>query len=141
MKDKSFVKESPQNKSKSIVVGLDIGTTKIACFVGVKNEHGKIEIISMGKSKSLGVKKGVVFNMKKTVMSIEKAILDTQKNVKDGDLVLKHVIGAPTSRWRHLAQHCRRRSSAVFRTDRVLRQFSRRSCPYLTVEMNKAHTQ
>ena len=53
MKDKSFAKESPQNKSKSIVVGLDIGTTKIACFVGVKNEHGKIEIISMGKSKSL----------------------------------------------------------------------------------------
>ena len=92
MKDKSFAKESTQNKSKSIVVGLDIGTTKIACFVGVKNEHGKIEIISMGKSKSLGVKKGVVFNMKKTVMSIEKAILDTQKNVKDGDLVLKHVI-------------------------------------------------
>ena len=41
MKDKSFAKESTQNKSKSIVVGLDIGTTKIACFVGVKNEHGK----------------------------------------------------------------------------------------------------
>jgi cell division protein FtsA len=92
MKDKSFAKESTQNKSKSIVVGLDIGTTKIACFVGVKNEHGKIEIISMGKSKSLGVKKGVVFNIQETIDSIEKAIIDTQKNVKDGDLVLKHVI-------------------------------------------------
>jgi len=79
MKDKSFAKESPQNKSKSIVVGLDIGTTKIACFVGVKNEHGKIEIISMGKSKSLGVKKGVVDNIQKTIESIEKAIVDTQK--------------------------------------------------------------
>ena len=60
MKDKSFAKKPIENKSnvdRSIVVGLDIGTTKIACFVGVKNEHGKIEIISMGKSKSLGVKK------------------------------------------------------------------------------------
>ena len=52
MKDKSFAKKSTQNKSnetaidQSIVVGLDIGTTKIACFVGVKNDHGKIEIIS-----------------------------------------------------------------------------------------------
>ena len=90
MKDKSFAKESPQNKSKSIVVGLDIGT-KIACFVGVKNEQ-EPEIISMGKSKSLGVKKGVVFNIQETIDSIEKAIIDTQKNVKDGDLVLKHVI-------------------------------------------------
>ena len=77
---------------KDLVVGLDIGTTKIACFVGVKNEHGKIEIISMGKSKSLGVKKGVVWNIQQTIDSIEKAIEDTQKNVKEGNLVLKHVV-------------------------------------------------
>ena len=92
MKDKSFVKKPVEKKSKSIVVGLDIGTTKIACFVGVKNDHGKIEIISMGKSKSLGVKKGVVVNMIETIKSIEKAIIDTQKNVKEGDLVLKNVV-------------------------------------------------
>lgn len=91
MKDKSFAKKSADKKSKSIVVGLDIGTTKIACFVGVKNDHGKIEIISMGKSKSLGVKKGVVFNIAETIKSIEKAIEDTQTNVKEGNLVLKHV--------------------------------------------------
>ena len=98
MKDKSFAKKSSQNKSngtaidQSIVVGLDIGTTKIACFVGVKNDHGKIEIISMGKSKSIGVKQGVVFNIGETIESIEKAIEDTQKNVKEGNLVLKHVV-------------------------------------------------
>jgi len=38
-----------------VIVGLDIGTTKIACFVGKKNEHGKIEILSMGKSDSHGL--------------------------------------------------------------------------------------
>ena len=98
MKDKSFARRSTQNKpnkkavDQSIVVGLDIGTTKIACFVGIKNDHGKIEIISKGKSKSIGVKQGVVFNIGETIESIEKAIEDTQQNVEDGNLVLKHVV-------------------------------------------------
>jgi cell division protein FtsA len=63
-----------------IVVGLDIGTTKIACFVGTKNEHGKIEILSMGKSESLGVIRGIVSNIEKTVTSIETAINEAQTN-------------------------------------------------------------
>jgi cell division protein FtsA len=92
MKDKSFAKKPVENKSKSVVVGLDIGTTKIACFVGVKNDHGKIEIISMGRTKSLGVKKGVVFNIAETIKSIERAIEDTQGNVQEGDLVIKNVV-------------------------------------------------
>ena len=92
MKDKSFAKKPVEKKSKSVVVGLDIGTTKIACFVGVKNDHGKIEIISLGKTKSLGVKKGVVFNIAETIRSIERAIEDTQGNVKDGSLVIKNVV-------------------------------------------------
>ena len=50
-----------------VIVGLDIGTTKIACFVGRMNEHGKIEILSMGKSDSLGVSRGVVSNIEKTI--------------------------------------------------------------------------
>lgn len=57
-----------------IVVGLDIGTTKIACFVGRKNEHGKIEILSMGKAESLGVSRGMVSNIDKTVISIVEAV-------------------------------------------------------------------
>ena len=92
MKDKSFAKKPVEKQSKSVVVGLDIGTTKIACFVGVKNDHGKIEIISVGKTKSLGVKKGVVFNIAETIKSIERAIEDTQGNVKDGNLVIKNVV-------------------------------------------------
>ena len=92
MKDKSFAEKSVDPVNKSVVVGLDIGTTKIACFVGVKNEHGKIEIISQGKSESLGVKKGVVFNIDKTIKSIKAAIEDTARNCPDGDLNLKNVV-------------------------------------------------
>jgi cell division protein FtsA len=70
-----------------IVVGLDIGTTKIACFVGRKNEHGKIEILSMGKSESLGVTRGVVSNIEKTVQSIKTAVAEAQERV-DGELTI-----------------------------------------------------
>jgi cell division protein FtsA len=71
-----------------IVVGLDIGTTKIACFVGRKNEHGKIEILSMGKSESLGVKRGMVSNIEQTVDSIRTAVKETLDNI-DGNSELE----------------------------------------------------
>ncbi|MES2557684.1 MAG: cell division protein FtsA [Bacteroidota bacterium] len=76
--------------SKTIVVGLDIGTTKIACLVGTKNEHGKIEIISMGKSESLGVSRGIVSNIEKTVQSIKSAVEEAQDRV-DADLIIRIV--------------------------------------------------
>ena len=41
-------------------VGLDIGTTKIVAIIGKENEYGKIEILGIGRSKSLGVHRGVV---------------------------------------------------------------------------------
>ena len=61
-------------KSSDIVVGLDIGTTKIAAIVGRKNEHGKIEILGHGRTESIGVKRGVVSNIENTVNSIKTAI-------------------------------------------------------------------
>lgn len=61
-----------------IVVGLDIGTTKIVAIVGRKNEHGKLEILGMGRSESIGVSRGVVSNIDKTVDSIKKAIDDAE---------------------------------------------------------------
>lgn len=70
-----------------VIVGLDIGTTKIACFVGRKNEHGKIEILSMGTSESLGVMRGMVSNIQKTVQSIQVAVQEAQANV-DGQLII-----------------------------------------------------
>lgn len=48
-----------------IIVGLDIGTTKIVAIVGRQNEYGKLEILGMGKSESLGVTRGVVTNIEK----------------------------------------------------------------------------
>ncbi|MBP7849338.1 MAG: cell division protein FtsA [Lentimicrobiaceae bacterium] len=57
-------------KSSEIIVGLDIGTTKIAAIVGRRNEFGKIEILGAGKSLSLGVRRGMVFNIDHTVNSI-----------------------------------------------------------------------
>lgn len=57
-----------------IIVGLDIGTTKIACIVGRKNEFDKIEILGNGKTESIGVKRGVVANIEHTVKSIRTAV-------------------------------------------------------------------
>ena len=68
-----------------IIVGLDIGTTKIACFVGRKNEHGKIEILSMGKTESLGVMRGMVSNIEKTIQSIDGAVKEAEERI-EGEL-------------------------------------------------------
>lgn len=61
-------------EQEKIIVGLDIGTTKICAIVGRKNEFGKLEVLGMGKAESEGVVKGIVFNIDKTVYAIEKAI-------------------------------------------------------------------
>ena len=54
-----------------IAVGLDIGTTKIVAMIGRYNEYGKLEILGLGKSKSLGVHRGVVNNITQTIQSIQ----------------------------------------------------------------------
>ena len=46
---------SEERKNINVVVGLDIGTTKIACFIGRETEHEKLEILSMGRAESIGV--------------------------------------------------------------------------------------
>ena len=91
MKDKSFVeKEDSGQGNTRVIVGLDIGTTKIACFIGRKNEYNKIEIISMGKSESMGVMHGVVTNIEKTVQSIISAVSEAQ-SCDGGSLIIKNV--------------------------------------------------
>lgn len=55
-------------------VGLDIGTTKIVAMIGRKNEYGKLEILGVGRSKSLGVHRGVVNNITQTIQSIQQAV-------------------------------------------------------------------
>ena len=61
-------------ESSEIIVGLDIGTTKIAAIVGRRNEFNKIEILGHGRTDSYGVKRGVVSNIENTVNSIKTAI-------------------------------------------------------------------
>ena len=66
-----------------IIVGLDIGTTKIACIVGRKGANGKIEILGYGKAPSTGVIRGIVINIEETVNAIKAAVdeASAQSNV------------------------------------------------------------
>ena len=57
-----------------IIVGLDIGTTKIAAIAGRKNEFGKLEILGFGLAKSNGVQHGMVLNIDQTITAIESAL-------------------------------------------------------------------
>lgn len=61
-------------------VGLDIGTTKIVAIIGKENEYGKIEVVGMGRSKSLGVHRGVVNNITQTIQSIQQAVEQAESN-------------------------------------------------------------
>jgi cell division protein FtsA len=76
--------------ASELVVGVDIGTTKIAAIVGRKNEFGKIEILGVGKSESLGVNRGVVVNIEQTVASIKAAvsIAADKANVDIGEVIV-----------------------------------------------------
>lgn len=63
-----------------IIVGLDIGTTKIACLVGKKNEYGKLELLGMGKAESVGVRRGVVSHITPAVQAIRLAVEQAKLN-------------------------------------------------------------
>jgi cell division protein FtsA len=67
-------------ENSNISVGLDIGTTKIVALVGKKNEFNKVDILGVGKSKSLGVHRGVVNNITQTIQSIQQAVDDAKLN-------------------------------------------------------------
>ena len=60
------------------LVGLDIGTSKVAAIVGEVNREGEIEIIGIGTHISRGMKKGVVINIESTVQSIQRAVEEAE---------------------------------------------------------------
>jgi cell division protein FtsA len=62
------------NHEQPIIVGLDIGTTKIAAIAGRKNEYGKLEILGFGRANSNGVKHGQVLNIDETIKAIKMAL-------------------------------------------------------------------
>ena len=61
------------------MVGLDIGTTKISVMIGKKNKYGKLEILGSGRAISVGVTRGIVSNIDKTVSSIMLAINEAKQ--------------------------------------------------------------
>jgi cell division protein FtsA len=77
------------NIEAPIIVGLDIGTTKIAAIAGRKNEHGKLEILGFGRANSNGVQHGQVLNIDLTIKAINQAL--TNCYTSNPDLEIKEV--------------------------------------------------
>lgn len=67
-------------KQQPIIVGLDIGTTKVVAIAGRKNEYGKLEILGFGRADSEGVNHGVVINIEQCVHSVKLAITRCLEN-------------------------------------------------------------
>ena len=75
-----FAQKNNCIEAQNISVGLDIGTTKIVAMIGRKNEYDKLEILGIGKSKSLGVHRGVVNNITQTIQSIQQAVSESESD-------------------------------------------------------------
>ena len=65
-------------ENKNLVVGLDIGTSKVACLVAELRPDGSLEILGMGGHESRGLKKGVVVNIEATVAAIQRALEEAE---------------------------------------------------------------
>ncbi|MBE0469349.1 MAG: cell division protein FtsA [Methyloprofundus sp.] len=63
---------------RNLIVGLDIGTSKVAAIVGEINDAGEVEVIGIGSTPSRGLKKGVVINLESTVNSIQRAVEEAE---------------------------------------------------------------
>lgn len=77
------------NNEQPIIVGLDIGTTKIAAIAGRKNEYGKLEVLGFGRANSNGVQHGMVLNIDQTIKAIELALkncYDSNPNLEIGEV-------------------------------------------------------
>jgi cell division protein FtsA len=59
---------------KNLIVGLDIGTSKVVAIVGEITPEGSVDVIGIGSHPSVGLKKGVVVNIESTVHSIQRAV-------------------------------------------------------------------
>ena len=80
-----------KKSDKNMIIGLDIGTSKVVAIVGEVNPEGEIEIVGLGSHPSRGLKKGVVVNIESTVQSIQRAVEEAEE--------------APTPRLRRPQQH------------------------------------
>jgi len=69
----------PRKDEKRMIVGLDIGTSKVVAIVGELDSEDKLEVIGIGTHPSRGLKKGVVVNIESTVQSIQKAAIAAEE--------------------------------------------------------------
>ena len=70
--------EMSKKMEKNLIVGLDIGTSKVVAIVGEVTPENEIEIIGLGSHPSRGLKKGVVVNIESTVQSIQRAVEEAE---------------------------------------------------------------
>ncbi|HLY97261.1 MAG TPA: cell division protein FtsA, partial [Sideroxyarcus sp.] len=69
---------SKNRENKNLIVGLDIGTSKIACIVAEIRPEGTLEVIGAGMHQSSGMKKGMVVNIDATVGAIQRALEEAE---------------------------------------------------------------
>src|SRR5579863_2167291 len=70
--------QMPKRSDRNLLVGLDIGTSKVVAIVGEIKADGALEIIGIGSHPSRGLKKGVVVNIESTVQSIQRAVEEAE---------------------------------------------------------------
>lgn len=93
---------------QDVVVALDIGTTKVCALAGIRNEHGRIEILGMGRVASEGVSRGVVSNIDKTVKAISDAVRQAQRRLSfDIKVVYVGIAGQHIKSLQHRGIHVR----------------------------------
>ena len=78
---------------RNLIVGLDIGTTKVAVLVGEVLPDGELNVIGMGSHESRGLKKGMVVNIESTVQAIQRAVEEAELMADCTIQVLKHSQG------------------------------------------------
>ena len=88
--------------SEKIAVGLDIGTTKIVAVIGRRSEHGKIEILGMGRARSLGVSRGVVTNITQTIEAIRQAVGEAEAR---SGIKISHIVAGVAGQHIRSQQH------------------------------------
>jgi len=67
-----------KRSDRSLIVGLDIGTSKVVALVGEIDQDGAVEVVGLGSHPSRGLKKGVVVNIESTVQSIQRAVEEAE---------------------------------------------------------------
>ncbi|MBK8751242.1 MAG: cell division protein FtsA [Candidatus Competibacteraceae bacterium] len=69
----------PKKEDKNLIVGLDIGTSKVVVIIGEVGSDGTVDVVGIGSHPSRGLKKGVVVNIESTVQSIQRAVDEAER--------------------------------------------------------------